>query len=88
MNDDLANHILFVEGAGQTLAERGQTGGSAQLTPEGTAVYNQLMASGWKPQRRMVRMVLKDNGVSPPHLNAITDLIMSVADECQSAGEQ
>lgn len=87
MNDELMNHVLLVEAAVQILADRGVIEGSSTITAEGIAAYNQLMASGWKPRFRMVRMVLKDNGVLPPNLNALTDLTMSVADEYHSAGE-
>jgi hypothetical protein len=84
---NLAEHILFVEGAGQALVASGRLQGPISITPKGLASYDQLMASGWKPKRQMVRLVLKDKGVPQAQLDLMTDAIMSVADECQSTGE-
>jgi hypothetical protein len=79
--ENLRNHIVFVEGAGQALAAKGYMDGPISITPKGIAAYDQLMASGWKPNREIVRRLLKDDkGVPTAHLDMMTDLIMSVMD--------
>lgn len=79
--EDLSNHILFVEGAGQALAAKGYMDGPIAITPKGIAAYDQLRASGWKPKREIVRRLLKeDKGVPTTQLDMMTDLIMSVVD--------
>jgi hypothetical protein len=42
--------------------------------------YDQLVASGWKPNRKIVRSTLKDKGVPATHLDAMTQLVMAVAE--------
>ncbi len=79
--EDLRRHMLFVEGAGQALAAKGLLNGSASITPKGIAAYDQLMASGWRPNRTIARRLLKeDKGVPTTQLEMMTDLIMSVAE--------
>jgi hypothetical protein len=86
--EDLRKHILFVEGAGQALAAKGFLNGSASITPKGIAAYDQLMASGWRPNRTIVRRLLKDDkGVPTTQLEMMTDLIMSVARSTEKEGE-
>ncbi len=83
--DDLSKHILFVEGAGQALAAKGHLQGHASITPKGIAAYDQLMASGWKPTREIVRRLLKDDkGVPTTQFDMMTDLIISVVDGTES----
>jgi hypothetical protein len=78
--EELRNHILFVEGAGQTLAAKGYLDGPVSITPKGIAAYDQLLSSGWKPKREIVRRLVKDDmGVPTDQLDMMTDLIMSVA---------
>jgi hypothetical protein len=80
--EDLRNHIVFVEGAGQALAAKGYMDGPISITPKGIAAYDQLMASGWKPNHEIVRRLLRDDkGVPTDQLDVMTDLIMSVVDE-------
>ena len=83
--EDLRKHILFVEGAGQALAAKGYMQGPISITPKGIATYDQLMASGWRPKRKIVRRVLKDDkDVPTTQLDMMTDLIMSVVDGNES----
>jgi hypothetical protein len=78
---DQWKHILFVEGAGQALSAKGYMHGPISITPKGIAAYDQLMASGWRPKRKLVRRVLKDDkGVPTAQLDMMTDLIMSVVE--------
>ena len=86
--DDLSKHILFVEGAGQALAARGCLEGPVSITPKGIAAFDRLMASGWRPERTVVRRLLKDDkGVPTTELDMLTDLIMSIDQSTGKEGE-
>ncbi len=78
---EMQKHIIFVEGAGQALVERGYLEGPVSITPRGIGVYDQLMASGWMPQRNTVRRLLEDKGVPTEHLDITTALFMRWAEE-------
>lgn len=79
--NDLRNHILFIEGAGQALAAKGYLDGPILITPKGIAAYDQLMASEWLPKREIVHRLLgEDKGVPTDQLDMMTDLIMWVVD--------
>lgn len=79
--EELSRHILFVEGAGQALAAKGYLEGPMSITPKGIAAYDQLVASGWRPRRKIVRRLLQDQGVPTAQLDGMTALIMSVVEE-------
>lgn len=72
--------MLFVEGAGQALIEKGYLQGPVSITAKGIGEYDQLLASGWRPQRDIVRRVLQDKGVPAGHLELVTELIMQVTE--------
>jgi len=77
LRDFMTKHILFVEGAGQTLIERGWMKGPVSIAPAGIAAYDQLMASGWRPQREAVRRILEwDKGVPAAKSEELTQLFM------------
>lgn len=77
---ELTKHILYVEGAGQSLIKAGLLQGPVSILPKGIAAYDQLMASGWKPQSHIVRRLLQDKGVPEPQLEATTALFMRMAE--------
>jgi hypothetical protein len=88
--EDLGKHILFVEGAGQALSADGDLRGPTSITPKRIAAYDQLLASAWRPDRRIVRRLLRDDkGVPAAQLDLMTDLIMgqAMADEAAVASE-
>jgi len=78
--EDIRKHILFVEGAGQSLVKAGLLQGPVSMLPKGIAAYDQLMASGWKPQRHAVRRLLQDKGVPEAQLEMTVALFMKVAE--------
>ena len=79
--EEMAKHIVFVESAGDALIERGLLQGPVSITPKGIAAYDQLMASGWKPQRQIVHCLLRDKGVPEAQLEMTTDLFMRMAEK-------
>jgi len=82
------DHIIFVEGAGKDLISRGRLKGPISITPKGIADYNKLMASEWKPNRTVVRwLVAEKMGLRSEmtEVEKMTDLIIGVADVCESA---
>ena len=77
--NDLSKHILYVEGAGCALAAKGHLEGPISITAKGIDAYFELLASGWRPRRKIVRRVLQDKGVPRGQLDGMTDLIMSTS---------
>ena len=79
--EEMTKHVVFVEGAGEALIQRGVLQGPVSITPKGIAAYDQLMASGWKPQHQIVRSLLRDKGVPEAQLEMTTDLFMRMAEQ-------
>lgn len=77
-NEELNKHILWLEGAGQSLVARGYLDVPVGITPKGIAAFDQLIASGWTPQPAIVRRMLRDKGVPAGQLDATTNLFLEL----------
>ena len=77
--NELSKHVLYVEGAACALAAKGYLEGPISITAKGIDAYFELLASGWRPSRKIVRRVLQDKGVPRGQLDGMTDLIMSTS---------
>lgn len=84
---EMDKHALFIEGTAQSLIEGGCLDGPpSSITPKGIGVYDQLMASGWKPERNTLRGLLGESRVAPEDLEVTTDLFMKWAEEVGAPG--
>ena len=75
---NLVRHMLWLEGAAQALAADGLLDGPVAITPKGIAAYDQLVASGWRPRRRIVRRLLRDKGIPAAELDVATELFLGL----------
>lgn len=76
--EELHHYLLWLEGAAHSLVASGHLDAPVVLTPEGITVYDQLVASGWRPQRGVVRSLLRTKGIEVARLDETTDLFMSL----------
>lgn len=74
--EELSKHILWLEGAAQSLIARGLLKGPVAITSKGIAAYEQLIASGWRPQPQIVRRLLCDKGIPAAQLDEMTKLFL------------
>ncbi len=75
-DQEIVNHMIYVEGRGQALIAEGLMSGPVSITPKGIAIYDQLMASGWKPQREIIRRMLQDRGMAENDLDKAVALFL------------
>lgn len=70
-------HHVYVEGRGEALIAEGKVSGEPLITPKGIAEYDQLLASGFRPRRFIVRAILERyHGIPDSKLEEMTDLFM------------
>jgi hypothetical protein len=76
-DQEAINHHLYVEGRGEALITEGKIAGPPAISARGIAEYDELLASGFRPKRAVVREILKRyHGVGPAELDRMTDLVM------------
>ena len=73
----LEKHMLWLQGTAERLVARGLLDAPVSITPKGIAAYDQLVASGWKPAPKLVRRLLREQGVPPEQLDGVTGLFLS-----------
>lgn len=71
----LTQHILFMEGAKRALIIKGHLAGIIGITPKGLAAYDQLKASGFKPNRSVLAWMLHQENTPADQIEGIVELL-------------